>query len=496
MMPLIALVAASFAAGGIVIAFLFGAIYLLMCAKKNSPSEYYFDVPRKPTLPKLENILDNALYGLSFCLLGMIFSLFSFLHFFNNTNGLCVVRGIVEFLQDGINVLVPMMFTAILIFSSFRKPHYILFTTNDVVRRYKINLYAFLSVVTWVICFGIMLMDKVVATFTEDALRLLAHSILLSFQLACILLCSLALVNSCRIIFSSKPFELQILDVLYYRISDSNSYLQRIDKGDVSNLDIIRTYLIDQLSQKANKAENQLKKYMKLSSVEFWDAINEAPQSKEKQVLFPICFLSAYSFSMGFGIILILSALPEIGKLFDFWKQNLPFIVSFSVITLYLLAHLLVSYPPLCQMRRAVLYGRWGYRFLDKQNCPQRYIPRYPLRANRTVKWFRALLNVLTLCRIECVNGCSDELLQKLSDTLSEFQDHKCEEPQAFIFALAYYLCLKLAEEIDPADISIQNAIAEVLHKTSQKDLLISWAKAIWVDMKRDMDWYRQHQEK
>ncbi len=54
-------------------------------------------------------------------------------------------------------------------------------------------------------------------------------------------------------------------------------------------------------------------------------------------------------------------------------------------------------------MRRAVVYGRWGYLFSDESGAPQRYIPRYP-----------------------------------------------------------------------------------------HKELLISWADAIWIDMKRDMDWYRE----
>lgn len=493
MMQIIAWILSSLAMGGFVFVLMMQIMCKQICDQRNSLSEYYFDAQRRPSFPFPAGIL-SKIFSAIFLLLLFLAIYFLFFILFSALNDVFpgAISQIAIFstdIQNMLNIMIPALISVVIFFGTFKKSYYVLFSTHDITKQ----LYPWMlsATVSWMVCYVLFAFGKV--TSESEIFGIFFYSAIIPLLILCCLSCIVILINSCRIILTNRV-ALQLLDALYKDFAFFDGFLPRINEGNIQNMDTTSNYLIERLVQNGEKVVGKLKKFIGMSAVEFWDAANEAPQARDRQMWPPIVFLIVFSSFMGFGIVLDLYCFLKMrDDTVSFSYETPSFIISFSIVVLYTLAHLLASYPPLYQMRRAVIYGRWGYLFSDEAGTPQCYIPRYPLYAGKVVKWFRALLNVLTLCRIECVNNCTEDLLKKLHDTLSETKTHTDKLEEEFVFTLAYYLCLNLAQGVESPDEHISDIDGkEVLHDAPHKELLISWADAIWIDMKRDMDWYRE----
>lgn len=395
-----------------------------------------------------------------------------------------------------------MAVTAVVIFATLKKPYYILFSTQDVIKKYRIRECMLLVIVTWAL---LVIMDTTsdisFANFKEYISSVLLVFRLL-FQLVTFVSGLWVLFQSCRIFLSDKNIELRALDVLHLQIHYQEIYLQRIESTvNQQGLNMNNEYVIEHLKRHTVKFKRQLKEFMKLSHAKFWEFTKEKPFPEKRYSAFRVRHILFGTFSF---IVVIFISIPA------FWTsiiipvlkksagecRTLVFILAivFAIIIVLFTAFIFIEEKQaFYQLLQANAYGRWGYCFLNSNKQPERYFLCYRYASvwlNQGTKWYRTLLNLLVLFRIELANNLQEKLLKRLHNELFEI----AESPeQKFALALAYNLCLRLEQEKSSSS-EMEKERKSIFETVENKELLASWSDAIWIDIKRDMEKYKKHE--
>ena len=387
----------------------------------------------------------------------------------------------VQLLYEVILVLLPTTFGATVVFATFRKPTYVLFSARDVVKDHKLQFLMFVATCALVLA----IVSQVAAIFApredEAVWQVVFHSFAFALLVTAGLIYLSVLCISILIYFSSETAELKLLNKLYYRMYQLDSHLKLLDCGDWRVVGTINFYLLGQLQKHSFKLAEVLNGLQPLAEVEFWDATNAAPLRDNWQLLIQLLQTAKLP-----GLFAVLWGVP----LF-FYSENIRQLLALapdaalivSLCVLLLFALLFQTYRPLRQITLFQTYGSWGYRFLDGSGRPCFYFSRRQTPRRCGARWLDALFNVLTLYRIELLNGYTQELPQTLLDTLSETDDERA----AFLLKLACCLCGRLARE---AGAALPARLTAALEDVREDPLFVSWSDAIWTDIKRDPGWY------
>lgn len=485
--------------------------YKQICGQKGSPSEYYFDVPRKPVAPQT-TILDPIFKWVRYAFvglicLGLVFCfVWSYIH--SSDAQLGTFLSGTKTIQSGLNILFPSTVAIVLSVATFKKPYYILFNIHDVMKQHQIYFRFTVAIIAWCLSVILQVLSYIFLfiSVTDDIIVGIYCAIFVA-QIYCFFFCLVVLINSLHICLSGQKSELKILDHLYYDVSLAEPYMRHIDPNNAENLGTISSYFIEHLKRKTKRAKGLLAEHIKLSRVDFWDATSESPLPRKRQVRIEIIHSVIWSALFSALPVSFLPTLLNEPKFSRFFSQCSPYIIILSAVVLGAVVILWVKLPALCQMRRSLVYGRWGYRFLDQNGRPRRYISRYPTWPTKMATWFRALLSLITLFRIERANrkrSSSSEnsesavhlkLLQKLYDTLCEIDEHNSAEQATFVLALSVCMRLELDAASDLQAERIKRMQEIVRQNYPHGELLNSWIEAILVDVQRDMKWYRKNEE-
>lgn len=490
MLILVSFLIACLALGTVFAAVLMAIDHWNMCRKKGSLSKYYFDAPHRPSNPKPAKAILSSLDKWSlYALAGLVGFAITFAAAYGysvqHPDTYCnVYKTVCATMQNGINILFPPAVAAVVIFASFKKPYYILFSINDVTEQFKIHFQIKQATIAWCISVVLQVLAILFPVIKTGAVASLFYSAMFLCQVACFVFCLWALSTSFHIVLSGKKSELKILDTLYCEIGFDEHHMRRIHLNGDANLDAIHSYFIEQLEQKTKPVEAQLEECIRLSRVEFWDPVNMRPMPSirfvKRQIIVFAVAIFFLGLGTGFGIGIGLCCISGVWLTF---LKHYQLVVGISLAIIGLFLTLFCKVKCLRDMRRALIYGHWGYCFFDNQGQLKAYIPRYPISPPVTTKWLRALLNVVTLFRIECVNGCQEDLLTALTQRLNELDKGT---PERYAFALAIELCNRL----DP-----QEEKAKAAKSSPPNSLLESWVEAIWVDIWRDEAWYKRNCE-
>ena len=290
--------------------------------------------------------------------------------------------------------------------------------------------------------------------------------------------------------------DLDLLRNLHHHIYDSPYQLKSMNCAPERAMSTrIEDYLINELCSQARLSYKRLKKYVpQYYQVEYWNAVDMVPLHGAKQVFYQIyqsfIFIFPFFICLLGEFVLLFVNRPNSNQYAKFWVAYSTYISVFSICVIFICAYLIIKIPHLMQMWRAVCYGRWGYRILDKEDQPCFYFSRNQFLHPSEVKWLHSIINLLTLYRIESLSKNPLQLLDNLRDKLSEAKN----ESEIFSLKLVYLLCCCSDCLSDDKDIpaSVENVLNSIMFECQQNQFLRSWAIAIWADIKRDLTWYEK----
>lgn len=400
-------------------------------------------------------------------------------------------------LETGTDLMLSITITTTLILASFRKPYYILFRAQDVANKYHLLEFVIPAILTRLIA----IINLIVANLINRADKYYLKATLLNAEIwllsiAC-LLCFIIFTRTYRIFFSVETAELSLLNNLRQHLYDPDRDLESIlvkENGqEFKNLIAVENYLIKQLQIKADRAQKKLKKYIKLSEVEYWDASNKVPRQGIgkylPQVTWFLSLIILFSVALieieflGLSILALINAEQILTPILSHLSSD-DFFILLSIISLIVLFFYFFNSSKLSPILRAHAYGKYGYCFMDEKSTPQYYFSRYSLIQQKPAKWLCALLNLLTLYQIELLNGHPKELLENLCTKLSEEEN----EIKRFSLELAYASCYILLLKESSKNINI-NEIPQIEWSYKCKnELFFDFVCAILIDVGKPLN--------
>lgn len=492
-MEIVAAAAACLALGTAVLTCLLGAVYYMIRRGNSDLSLYYFELPhrRHENAGRLETASAVGRPFYSIALLLLMLALVSMAVSLWLKEKPAELARTVEALKELVDLLLPVLVTAIFLFATFKKPYYTLFSTRDVVRKYHLLPCMFISIFSWLLAAAAQIMAGITAEAADPFWQILFHSFALVYLATALAVELLLLVNCCRIFFSSDTAELGLLDTLYIHLRDRHSQLQRMDCGDIRAVETVNICLLGRLKKRSRRL--RMKGLHRFARVEFWDTSREAPFRGGRH--FRLCLAQNSYMALLFAAVMAVclwgttGGIQGMGMWRDFLGRYGTAVLLCSLAGLLVLCRLIATWEPLRRMARIQTYAAWGYRFLDAHNQPRMYYAQGQFPRRQGAMWHCALLNVLALCRIELANGFQNELLDDLQDAIEEEQDRDV----TFLLKLAFYLCGGLVWEGLPTEeekAALSRRCEGVLKDVWRALLFDSWASAIWADVKRDAAWY------
>lgn len=466
-------------------------------------SEYFFNVPRQPEKPDKSVTIEKRII----CIIEVAFLVFVGLlllwyKLMSDSNLLGQMKQFSNAWQVGINVLMTMAVTAVVIFATLKKPYYILFNTQDVIKKYRIREYMLFAIVAWALLAIMGTTNDASFTNLEEDISSILLTLHLFFQFLTFASSLWVLLQSCRIFLSDKKIELRALDVLHLQIHYQEIYLQHIEPTvNKQGLDMNNEYVVEQFKTHTEKFVKQLKKFLTFPTVNFWESTREKPFPEKKKTAFRLRHIAFGPPLLLFVIFLFLSAFGASGIIFALGEfvggckiLISIFVTILTLIIVFFIAFIITEKKQIFyQLLQANAYGRWGYCFLNSDKQPEKYFLCYrdvSMWPNQETKWYRTLLNLLVLFRIELASNLQEKLRKRLHNEL--FEIAKSPE-RKFALALAYDLCLRLEQE-KLSSSEMKKERKSIFEVVENKKLLASWSDAIWIDIKRDMEKYKKHE--
>lgn len=478
--------------------------YKRIIKKSDSLSEYYFSIDRHPiefgcifkAFDKFSSGFLISLFGIMFLLIIIALSA-AISSCFADSFVLKSLEHTANLLQNGTNLLLQMAIAATFIFAAFRKPYYVLFDIQDVAKKYHLLFWVAIAIASWIFAMLTQFAFHIIF-YSESSWDFVFFYVLTLFFL-CIssLSCVVILFCSYRIFLLPGTTDLNLLLNLHYHIYDSPYQLKAMNCAPERAMSTnIEDYLINRLCSHSQSSYRKLKKHMPAyHHVEYWNAVDMAPLHGEKQIFYQICqivkYIAPFFICISIEFLVLYKSTLISSQYAQFWIKYHMHISVLSIFTIALCTLFTAVSPSLSKMRRAICYGRWGYRILDKENGPHFYFSRNQFLHCSEVKWLHSIINLLTLYRIEALSVSPLQLLENLCDKFSEAKN----ESEIFSLKLVYLLCCCLGYLLDDEDIpaSVANTLNSIMLECQQNQFLRSWARAIWADIKRDPTWYKEH---
>ena len=457
-------------------------------------SEYYFHVSQRPQEPGLLDRVMSSFTGGLLLLAGFLAlfllafaAAYRWLRFQPER-----LADVVDLLQSNVNILPSILVAVTLLFATFKKPTYVLFSSRDVVQRYHLLPYMLIATSSWVLAIICQVAALLAPQEPAQFWPVLLYSCALALLAASCVCSLLFLLISHRILYSSETAELKLLLKLRYRLYEPDSALQLADCGDTRTVHLLNRYLLKHLVRRSGQLAKQLRRTGPCTRVEFWDTAAAPPLSSGARTVLQVCILPV-------ALSIPLAALFWLPSGSDSVLVRLRFFTDHSLVICLLALCvsgacllLLFRYPPFRQLARVQMLGGWGYRLCGEDGHPRLYFSRTQWPGSCGSRWLAALCNILTLYRIELLSGFADALPQALEDLWSHCRDRE----EVLLLKLAHCLCrcYQLERTGEGAD---SRALIEEMRRAAgdlwTDPLFFTWAAALWADVRRDPAWFEKH---
>ncbi len=466
--------------------FALGAFFLdvlLCCAaylvrlKGVGVSRHYFDVERSaPRKAKIE--MWFAAFFTYFPIISMIVLMLFIAYCFVVLRLHDKISTIMVYVQDAIKILLPILIPVLVSISGIQRADQTLFQRDNQFRRYRIWP-ACIVVLASLSAYALLLVWLQVTEMGQDEEVMISAAMLFAL-LGATLSSVYVILISLRLFCSNKRLEVAQLRKLGRYRNGEPWELWACQYPDEKTLMSFQKYLIQYLHKQTVPFQARLERCCRTDRahelrVSFSDAEHMRPVWYRRALFWIWLLLMWPVFGAAAAGFLTSARVPL------FYASGNLAVVQAGAFW-FLSAAFLLRTEPCRKIAVFNTYGSWGYYFTDGVTHKTVYsFSEREFSLSQSKKWLRAVWSVMTLFRIELIQGdiasCS-KFLEELK-TAAEL----LPGPQGEWMEAVYHVCLRLIRDEGREDYNIQTDV------TPSSAFALQLCAAIWTDYTRSGAW-------